>query len=207
MDSNDMTKSLPLVPRDRAKPVITTKRLVTEALGEENLNHLEAYARECREVFGTRAHLKSHEEFGSEMFRWYIHVQEWFSKTKINPSDVNRPMAISQLERWCGRPLHEAERHALYVREGGGFIGIVDTMSKKIVDEQIEGYLDAVLYEYVPMDQDARIRLAEELLALYGEALYPGPHRKLAPMIAGDIEGHIKVLVKGLRQLGRTIRW
>jgi hypothetical protein len=200
-----MTRSLQLVHRDGNKPAITTKDLIEGFFSPQQQERIEANVLRCREEFKTRAYIGTHDDFTAESFRWYAHVHDWFSETKSDPARINPAVAISTLQRWYGKPWHEAERNALYLRDGGGFIGIINAITETLVKEHLEAYFDAVLYDYIPADQDARIRLAEEFVERYADVLYTGPDVKQAPMLAANIEHHLKVFAKARRQLGNAL--
>lgn len=202
-----MSTPLRLINRDDHRKSVTVREFVDDVFGEQELNRREADVLLMREHFTATTYIGTHEEFDAAMLRFFVHVQDWFSGTKTDPTKVNRVMAMAALTRWYGRPLHEAERNALYVRESGGFIGVVNKMMEAITNEQLEAYFQSMFFAYIPVDQDARIRLAEEFMNQYGKYLYSGPDLKKAPLLAGGIEEAIKRLVISLRPARKLAQW
>jgi len=203
-----MATPLRLVHRDSTKKSITAQEFIDDLFSSPRLDREEAETPRMREAFQVRPDANNHEEFTAELFRFYAHKTDWFSQTKTDLMRLNRQVAIGELTRWYGRPLHEAERDAFYVRNGGGIIGVIDKMTETIAKEQMEAYFDSIFFDYLPVDQDVRIRLAEELLERFGSRLYSGPDMKKAEILAANIEHHLKTFAMMNRQMtNQVFRW
>jgi hypothetical protein len=200
-----MASTLRLVRPGSGKEPISVPEFL-ERLGSREFDRIEARVRSMRETFNAPDTVANHAEYHHQLFRFYAHYLNTFYRSSFDANQVES-LAWDHLRR-LHKDLPAVERDAILNRSGG-FIGVINEITDALVKEQIEGYIDLVFFDYIPRDQEVRLRLAQELMDQYISVLFPNdPELKHPFMFAANIEQVLKEFALRLHEMGRrSWRW
>ncbi len=203
-----------LVRHNQVMP-ISAPELV--ALLSDPIEALQNDVARMREEYHAPYDVTTTEAFFEEALRFHQYVMSWVAVATVRVPGVNHPVpvqvvyrpetAFAELRGWYGADLDIAERHARFHREGGGFIGVIDKMTETILRERVDAYMELVFLQYIPRDQHARIRLAEEIIAEYRRFLPDDPDLQEPGFLAVNLRPKLKELAVLRSQLRKAFRW
>jgi hypothetical protein len=198
-----MAAPLLLIKPGSKKAPISLPQLM-KLLSFEHLEPIELEVRAFREKHAAQPTVRNHEEFRDAMIAFHTEYERTFHLRENNK--CMPPESTLQFLRQHIKDLDTAERNSITGRDRG-LIGVLDDLTDALVRQALETHLDFVLTEYVPNDDDMRLWLAEELLRIYGPALFPGEKLRPAHVLAVNIETTLKNFAMNIHTLRKQWRW
>ncbi|MDX2154049.1 MAG: hypothetical protein SFV54_25135 [Bryobacteraceae bacterium] len=202
---------LGLVRQRHQQGELISHREIIGLLGPRHLDAIDLFFRQLRESFACPVQVRDHDGFRTVIFGYWMHYLSAVFGIREHGGMASSPyynQAFAFVEKYLGgyHAALAAERNAIAGREGG-MIGVLDAVTEALIKDHTQLYMRSVLFDLInPSDYDRRLRLAEELLAQYGPALFAGEALLPAWAIAANLEEFITAFVQQLHAIRRHWR-